>query len=412
MADRKKKPTTVRVLSQTLTALIVVAIGGVAIIAGEASLPVTAAEAPVAAAPEPEPAPLPAISVAPATRDEIVDMLRVTGSIVAREEVVVGVDVEGLKVVEILADVGDRVAAGDVLARLSTDTIDVQLAQNASSLARADAAIAQVGSQIAEAEAANTVAAAALQRASELFDRGVIANDVLEQRQSDADTAAARLEAARRGLDVAVADRRVVEAQRAEIELRLEKAEVRAPASGVVLGRTARVGAIASGGAEPLFRIAEDGLVELAADATETDLVRLAAGMPVSVTPSGGGEALSGEVRLVSPEVDPATRLGSVRIALQDAESARIGSFAWGDIEVARRTGITVPLGAVLETRGTASVQVVADGVVETRPVETGLRDVDKVEVVSGLEEGESVVSRAGTFVQDGDHVVAVEPQS
>ena len=76
-----------------------------------------------------------------------------TGSLVAREEILVGPEVEGLRVTEVLADEGMRVKKGDVLARLVADTLDAQVAQNDAGQARATAAIAQARSAIVQAEA-------------------------------------------------------------------------------------------------------------------------------------------------------------------------------------------------------------------------------------------------------------------
>ena len=93
-------------------------------------------KAPVAAA-APKP---PSVTVVPAERRELVARVSVTGTLVPRETVVVGSDIAGLRIEALLADEGDRVEAGAVLARLSTDMIEVELAQNASQVSRSDAA--------------------------------------------------------------------------------------------------------------------------------------------------------------------------------------------------------------------------------------------------------------------------------
>ena len=110
-------------------------------------------------------------------------------------------------------------------------------------------------------------------------------------------------------------------------------------------------------------------------------------------------------MRLVSPEVDKATRLGRVRIFLGDNEGLRIGAFARGSIETASGRGLAVPASAILYGPDGASVQVVRANRVETRRVRTGLASGALVEVREGLREGESVVSRSGTFLRDGDAV-------
>lgn len=351
---------------------------------------------------------VPAISTVEASTEEIVATTTVTGSLIAREEVIVGVDVEGFKIVELLAEVGDVVEAGDVLARLDAATIDIQLAQNTSQLARADAAIAQARASIAQAEAAKVEADAALARTQDLTSRGVTAQEILDQRISAAATATAQLNSARQGLELAIADKALVEAQREELELNRSKTEIKAPASGVVLSRTARIGAIASPASEPLFRLAAEGDVELSADVSEVGLAQLEVGMPVKVVPAGFDSAIDGEIRLIAPRIDPVTRLGEVRVSLDADVTLRPGAFARGTVEVARSTGVLVPLSALVSTDGTSTVQVVADGHIDTREVEIGLRTAELIEIRSGVRPGDIVVRRAGSFVRDGDQVKAV----
>ncbi len=366
-----------------------------------------AAVAEEAAADQPQGTRPPAVSVVRAEVRPVAEQVAVTGTLTPREEVEVTADVEGFKIEEILVDEGDSVEAGQVLARLSTDTLDVQLAQNASQLARTDAATAQAESQIVEARANFEEAERALARSETLLQRGVISQDVLDQRRAAASSARARLAIAEQGLDVARADRALVEAQRREIELRREKTEIKAPAAGLVLEKTARVGAVASAQSGYLFRIARDGLVELDAEVIETDLARVEPGQTVMVEPPGGGRVW-GTVRLVSPEVNPATRLGHVRIAFARETPLRVGSFARGAIEVARREGVTVPVSAVETDGDISTVQVVDGDAVRTRRVKTGLSAKGFVEIVEGLEVGEPVVARAGTFLRDGDRITPV----
>jgi len=151
-----------------------------------------------------------AVGTVVATRAEIVDTVLVDGTLVAREEVLVGPQIDGLRIVEILADEGDTVAAGQVLARLDRSALDVQLAQNDAAIARADAAAAQARSQIAQADAANAEAMSGLERSQALARTGIASRETLDQRIAAARGAAARLAAAQDGLAVAEADRRQV----------------------------------------------------------------------------------------------------------------------------------------------------------------------------------------------------------
>ena len=170
-----------------------------------------------------------------------------TGSLVPREEILVGPEVEGLRITEVLADEGQRVKKGDVLARLVADTLDAQLAQNEAGLARATAAIAQANSAIVQAEARVTESRNAFERAKPLKAAGHMADAAYDQREQAARTAEAQLLAARDGLTVAQAEKAQIQAQRREINWRRGRTEVVAPADGIISRRMARVGGFAAG---------------------------------------------------------------------------------------------------------------------------------------------------------------------
>jgi RND family efflux transporter MFP subunit len=350
-----------------------------------------------------EPPPM-AVGTVVATRSEIVDTVLVDGTLVAREEVLVGPQIDGLRIVEILADEGDTVADGQVLARLDRSALDVQLAQNDAAIARADAAAAQARSQIAQADAANAEATSGLERSQTLARTGITSREALDQRVAAARGAAARLAAAQDGLAVAEADRRQVAAQRRDVELRLARTEIRAPLAGLVSRRSGRLGAIAGMGADALFRIVAGGEVELEAEIPESHLAALAIGQSARIDLTGGGR-VTGRVRLLPAEVDRTTRLGRMRVALDPAPGLAVGRFARGAIETGRRTAIALPLSAVRFERDGAAVQLVVDGRVRLRAVRLGSIAGGRAEIREGLREGDVAILRAGAFLRDGDAV-------
>jgi HlyD family secretion protein len=350
----------------------------------------------------------PTISTIAAARDTIVERVTVGGTLVAREEILVAAQVDGLAIVEILVDEGDRVEKDQVLARLSREAVQISLAQNSAQLGRSDAAIAQAKAQILEAEAAQLAARNAFERARNLREGGITTTENFEQRQSLAQQTAARVVSAQQTLKLAEADKAVVRAQRSDLELKLLRTEIRTPTAGIVSRRSARVGAIAAGASDPLFRIIENGTIELEADVAEATLARLRVGQPGLVRPAGMSDDVAASVRLVAPEMSRTTRLGRVRLTLAEGMPFTLGSFARGTIEVARSEGVVLPLSAVQFGVDGARVQVVSNGVVETRPVTAGLRSSTRVEIVKGLVVGEQVVSVAGTFLRNGDRVTAV----
>ena len=174
-----------------------------------------------------------------------------------------------------------------------------------------------------------------------------MAESAYDQREQAARTAEAQLVAAQDGLKVAEAEKAQIEAQRRELMWRRGRTEVLAPADGIISRRIARVGGFAAGSAEPMFRIVANSEIELDAEVIETRLAGVREGQDARVEVTGLG-TIAGKVRLVSPEVDKATRLGRVRIFLGDNPGLRVGAFARGTIETAKGSGLAVPASAIL----------------------------------------------------------------
>jgi len=346
----------------------------------------------------------PVVTVVAAEPQVLVETIEVTGSIVAREKILVAPEISNQQVREVLVEEGDRVHKGQVLARLVSVNLDAQIAQNAAATQRAVAAMAQARSHIEQMQAAVEEADAALVRARSLRQQGHISQSVFDQRLTAARTAHALLASARDGLRVAEADKAQAVAQAKELAWRRKNTAVTAPAAGVVSRRNAKVGAIANSNGEPMFLIVENGDVELKAEATEQQLAKIGEGQEAVVT-GASGEDVAGHVRLISSEVDPATRLGHVRISVASRPDLRVGSFARARIVTDRSAGLAVPLGAVMYDEARAFVLGIEGDTVRRRYIETGLRANGYVEVRNGLSAGERVVAKAGTFLRDGDKV-------
>lgn len=361
--------------------------------AGEAAQPQPQAEAPV-------------VTLATAERGSVLARVPVSGSLVARQAVQVHANVAGYEITRLEAEVGDTVKAGDLLAQLSDDTLSAQLAQAEAEHQRAEAGIRQAESQITSAEATATEAASALERTRSLRRSGNASQAVLDQAVATEASARAGLASASDGLGVARAALAQADASRRIARLNLGYARIAAPVDGVVVARTAELGAISGTGGEPLFTIIAAGEIELAADVIETALAQLKPGDAAEIDVAGVGP-VAGRLRLAPASVDPVTRLGSARVALDADPRLRLGLFASGWIVTDRREALTVPLSAILSDDAGTRVQVVKDGVIETRPVKPGLIWQDRREILDGLAAGERVVARAGAFFQSGDRVRA-----
>ena len=156
-----------------------------------------------------------------------------------------------------------------------------------------------------------------------------------------------------------------------------------------------------------MFRIIKDGEIELDAEVPEFYMAKLKAGQRALVEIHGAGER-AGTVRLVSSEVNPASRLGRVRIFLGRSPALRIGTFAKAMIDAGQRDAVGVPSTAVLYQNDSAIVLTVLDNKIRERVVKPGLVAGDSIEIKEGLKEGETVVLRAGSLLRGGD---VIDPQ-
>ncbi len=355
---------------------------------------------------------LPAITVASIARRLLIDRVRASGLIEPVETVLVQPLIEGQAVDEVLVEVGDRVAKGAILARLSDEALVLQRSQLDATHASAEAAIAQAEAQLVEAEAVRDKAFRDRDRALRLAEQGATSETAADDAISDAATAVARVSVALQGLNATKAQMRVVDAQTADVELQLRRTSVAAPVAGEISNREARVGAIASMAGEALFSIMRDGLLELRADVAEQDIMHLRAGMEVRITVVGLDTPLDGSIRLVEPTVDVATRQGRVRIIIDAPERVRAGMFANAEILVEAKEALAAPVSAVRRDAGTMTALQVRDGVVAQVDVVTGIRDGGFVEIVDGLGEGDTIVAKAGAFVRDGDRINPVAAEA
>lgn len=357
------------------------------------------------AAPVAAPA-LPAITVSEVTSQLMTERVIASGLIAAIEEIQVAPLVEGQPLDQLLADVGDVVTEGQVLAVLSKSTLDLQKTESVASLAVAKSAISQAEAQLVEAEAARDEAQRVAERTAKLREQGTAPQAQSDTARSNAVSANARVMVATQGLEAARAQLALAEARLENVELNLSRTEVRAPVAGKIVARNAKIGAIATAAGQPMFVIIRDAALELRADVAETDLLRLAKDQRAALRAVGMAEALTGTVRLVEPAIDPVTRLGRARIAIDSpGDVLRTGMFVEAEIVVAEREALAVPVTSIGSSPEGSTVMRVKDGVVERVIVQTGIRDGGLVEVTDGLSAGDTVVTKAGAFVRSGDRI-------
>jgi multidrug efflux pump subunit AcrA (membrane-fusion protein) len=175
---------------------------------------------------------------------------------------------------------------------------------------------------------------------------------------------------------------------------------LRAPAAGLVTEVRTVVGAPASPQAGPMFQIAVNNLVEVDAEVPSVNLLKLVPDRPVRITRDNLPD-LSGRIRLVSPQIDRATQLGHVRIALAGNSSLKVGTFVGVNIDAKRSCGVAIPNTAIDHL----TVQIVKGDTIQTRRVRVGLVSDNATEILEGVDIDEVVVSDAGSSLHDGDQI-------
>jgi multidrug efflux pump subunit AcrA (membrane-fusion protein) len=175
---------------------------------------------------------------------------------------------------------------------------------------------------------------------------------------------------------------------------------LRAPAAGLVTEVRTIVGAPASPQAGPMFRIAVNNEIEMDAEVPAVHILKLNPGATVRISRDNAPD-LGGRVRLISPQIDRATQLGHVRIAITASPSLKLGVLARANIDAKRSCGVAIPRTAIDHL----TVQVVKGNTVETRKVRVGLVSDTSTEILEGLDVGEIVVADAGSSLHDGDQI-------
>lgn len=323
-------------------------------------------------------APKPALTVAVAqpTQTSLPLTLSANGNIVAWQEAVIGSESNGLRLTQVLVNVGDTVKVGQLLARFSGDSVQADVAQARASLV--------------EAQATALDAASNATRARTLQNSGALSTQQINQYTTAEQTAQARV----------VAAQAVLDAQ----QLRGNNTRVVAPDSGVISARSATVGAVVGSGTE-LFRLIRGGRLEWRAEVTSSELARIKPGAAAQVTAASGSQ-VQGTVRMVAPTVDPLTRNALVYVDLPRDANVKAGMYAQGEFALGSINALTLPQQVLVLRDGFSYAMRIEPGnKVAQVKLQTGRRLGDAVEIVQGAKPGERFVAVGAAFLADGDTV-------
>lgn len=321
------------------------------------------------------------VFVTQAQRSDWPLMLSANGDISAWQEAIIGAESGGLRLDEILVNVGDHVRKGQLLARLQSDTVGADLEQTRASLQEAEATFAE--------------AAANADRARQLQTSGALSAQQINQFLTGEQTARARAA--------------VLKAKIKADEIRVAQTRILAPDDGSISSRLATVGTVVQSGQE-LFRLIRRDRLEWRAEVPASDLQRLKPGMNATIF-SASGAPLAGTIRMIAPTVNPQTRNGLVYIDIAEAKDARAGMFARGEFQLGNSGALTLPQSAVQMRDGFHYVyRVGTDSKITQVKVTVGRRSGDRIEISTGIDAGQNFVASSVGFLSDGDTVRVVAP--
>jgi multidrug efflux pump subunit AcrA (membrane-fusion protein) len=181
-----------------------------------------------------------------------------------------------------------------------------------------------------------------------------------------------------------------------------------APVAGIVSASTAVVGAPATA-QQPPYRIVKNSEFDLVADAAARDILKLVVNQSAVIRIVGGG-AVQGRVRAVPATIDQTSQLGQIQIAITTRQRMLINASGRAKITVGQSCGVAVPLSAILYGDDSTVVQVIRRERVETHRVDIGLMSGAEVEILTGVNDGDVVVAKAGALLREGDPVRPITP--
>lgn len=361
------------------------------------------------------------VVVSPVVRGQAVEAVYATGSVEAADRVVVKAKTSG-SIAELFAREGSKVKKGDLLARIDNPTasFDLERGRTDSNAASAQAGkeapqLAALAAQGRAVEAELKQAKLELERSRKLVERGSAPASESERAQARVDQLQGTLDANRaqqRALRIDLsANAKRQASQVKSLTARVADTEVRAPLDGVVLGKSVELGEVVSVN-QPLFRVADTRVLVLEVNVDEADIARVSdgqTGKPKSEAAISlyafAKTVFRGEVTEVLPDADRQRRafVAKIRFSAPPAE-LRSGMTAEVNIVTARHDAVLL---APSSAESEGSVWVLANGRVERRAIQVGIRDLLRLEVVSGLAEGESVVIEGRDKLAPGSRVSA-----
>jgi RND family efflux transporter MFP subunit len=331
------------------------------------------------------------------------DVYEATGTVRARTVTVLSSKLMAY-VRQVAVQVGDRVQEGQLLVTLDSQDLDTKVRGAEAAEAEVMSAIPEADNGVAYAKANLDLAQSTFKRMEELASKKSISNQ-------EFDEASARLKSAQAAYEMARAKRTQLDSKRAGVQQEIRGASIMrdytrisAPFSGLVTAKSVEPGNLAAPGA-PLLTVEREGAYRLEASVDESRLPFVKTGQTVEVALESLDRRFPAHVSEIVPAVDAASRSYIVKIDLPAMPNLRSGMFGRAFFPMGARKVVTIPPQSLVERGQLQSVFAIEGGFAHSRLVTTGQRGQSAVEVLSGVSEGEKVVSPVPSGLTDGARV-------
>jgi RND family efflux transporter MFP subunit len=310
-------------------------------------------------------------------------------------------------------DVGDRVQQGQLLATLEIPEMGDDLKRADAAVVRAQAEVTRAQDELRRAESAHQIAHLSFERLSGVSVKkpGLIAQQEIDEAHSRDLVAEAQLAGAKSALAAVEEQVKVNSADTEKVKTLMQYTRVTAPFAGVVTKRYADTGSMIQAGtasqtqAMPVVRISQNDMLRLILPVPESVVSSVHIGQQVEVRVPTLKRAFPGRVARFTDKLSSSTRTMDTEVDVPNASMVLLpGMYAEVDLTVANRPRVlTVPLAAMDSTHQVMVVN--ANNRVEVRKLQTGMESADRIEVESGLKDGDLVVVAGRASLQPGEEV-------
>jgi RND family efflux transporter MFP subunit len=340
-------------------------------------------------------------AVAVAHRTAIGNTFAVAGEFVPYQEIEMHAKVTGY-VRKIKVDIGDRVKTGQVLAVLEVPELMAQLRGAEAGVRHSQQEVMRAQNELTRDEAQFTALHANAVRLDQANQArpGLIAQQELDDAQAKDRASAAQVESAKAALSAARQQLEVAQASNSQMAAMSDYTRIVAPFDGVITWRYADTGALVQAGttasnSQPVVKLAQVNVLRLRIPVPESLAATVRIGLPADVTVPATGEHFTGKVTRFTDALDRSTRTMQVEIDVpNDKYRLQPGMYANVALQTQNRAdALTIPIQAVQHKDGKATVLLVdRQNRVQPREIQTGIEDPNRVEVTSGLSEGDRVI--------------------